>query len=148
MRGKEIVYEIDENGCWICTSHARSSDGHVTIRRGGVRQKLHRYFYKIYKGDFDEKLIVRHTCDIPFCINPDHLILGTHQDNIQDRVLRNRSAKGIYHGRSKLTEIEVLEIFNDNNTPITHLAKKYKVDPKNIRNIKNKKIWQYLTKEL
>lgn len=148
MREKEIVYEIDENGCWICTSHARSKDGHISIKRGGVTHKLHRYFYKIYKGDFDEKLIVRHICDIPFCINPDHLILGTHQDNVQDRVLRNRSAKGIYNGRSKLTEIEVLEIFNDNTTPIMHLAKKYKVDPKNIRNIKNKKIWQYLTKEL
>lgn len=148
MREKEIVYEIDENRCWICTSHARSRDGHVSVIRDGVRQILHRYFYKIYKGDFDESLIVRHTCDIPFCINPDHLVLGTHKDNVQDRVLRDRSAKGVNNGRSKLTEIEVLEIFNDKNTPITHLAKKYKVDRKNIRNIKNQITWKELTNNL
>lgn len=39
-------------------------------------------------------LLVRHTCDNPRCINPDHLLLGTHQDNVDDKVTRDRQAKG------------------------------------------------------
>ena len=88
--------------------------------------------------------VLRHTCDNRWCINPDHLIEGTHNDNVQDRVLRGRSAIGANNGRSKLTESDVLEIFNDNKTPKMHLSKKFNIDTKVIRDIKQRKTWRYL----
>lgn len=54
--------------------------------------------------------VVRHTCDNGRCINPEHLLLGTHQDNVQDRVDRDRTPKGEGHCRAKLTAEQVVEI--------------------------------------
>ena len=50
--------------------------------------------------------VVRHTCDNPRCINPEHLVIGTHKDNSQDMVQRGRQVKhcGSEHTMSKLTE--------------------------------------------
>ena len=53
---------------------------------------------------------MRHTCDNGRCINPKHLLLGTHQDNVQDRQDRGRTPNGEAHCCAKLTEVEVREI--------------------------------------
>lgn len=55
-------------------------------------------------------LVVRHVCDNPSCINPDHLLIGTQSQNIQDKVDRNRQAKGSENGQSVLSESDVSEI--------------------------------------
>ena len=81
------------------------------------------------------------------CINPEHLVKGTHNDNVQDRVSRNRSAIGINNGRSKLTELQVIDIYNSNDTKRA-LATKYNVDPKVIYDIKRKNTWKYLLNNL
>lgn len=54
--------------------------------------------------------VVRHTCDNGRCINPEHLLLGTHQDNVQDRVDRDRTARGEAHCQAKLTLEQVAAI--------------------------------------
>ena len=51
-----------------------------------------------------EGQVVRHACDNTACVNPEHLALGTQQDNIDDKVKRNRQAKGSSHGMVELTE--------------------------------------------
>ena len=48
--------------------------------------------------------VVRHSCDNPACIQPAHLSLGTQQDNMNDKVDRQRQAKGSAHGMAELTE--------------------------------------------
>lgn len=55
-------------------------------------------------------MLVRHKCDNPRCINPGHLELGTHADNMNDRNIRNRGAKGSRHGRTVLDEEAVNKI--------------------------------------
>lgn len=55
-------------------------------------------------------LVVRHKCDNPRCVNPEHLELGTTQDNTQDRVDRGRNACGSNHGRAVLSEEDVRRI--------------------------------------
>ena len=87
-------------------------------------------------------MVVRHTCDNKLCINPDHLVLGTHNDNVQDRVNRNRSAKGENNGRAKLTVEQVKEIRNDTILTKIQLGRKYGVDPKTIFQILNFQIWK------
>ena len=144
MKKKEIKYIVNENNCWICTSHKPTGSGYPVITINGKQYSIHRYMYEMYKHAIT-KDVIRHICDNPLCINPEHLIEGTHNDNVQDRVARNRSAVGINNGRSKLTEKEVLIIFNDNITPKVQLAKKYKIDPKVIRDIKQKKKWKHIT---
>ena len=56
--------------------------------------------------------VVRHSCDNPKCINPDHLSVGTHLDNMADKVKRNRQHRptGMSNGRCKLTDLQVAEL--------------------------------------
>jgi len=61
---------------------------------------LHRVAYQIfYNEDITNEDIICHKCDNPKCINPKHLFKGTHNDNVQDKVKKNRQAKGIESGR-------------------------------------------------
>jgi hypothetical protein len=99
------------------------------------------------KAKIPEGMIIRHLCNNPRCINPEHLAIGTHYDNVQDRVISNRSAVGEDCGRSKLKVNEVIEIYKNRETPKSHLAEKFGVDPAIIRRIQNKQIWTCVTKE-
>ena len=102
---------------------------------------LHRVVYcdanNIHMQDI-KGLVVRHTCDNPRCINPEHLLIGTSADNNKDRSERGRSAK-VVPSRQKLTSKEVSEIkqrfkkgtaFKPNPNGYSALAKEYGVDIK------------------
>jgi len=86
--------------------------GNLSALIEGKKKKIgaHRIALAIAKPELhplifgDSKLIVRHSCDNPGCCNPDHLSVGTHADNVADRVERDRSALGITNGRAVLCE--------------------------------------------
>lgn len=144
---KDIEYTVDEStGCWNCTSHSKDALGYNKCKRGGYHS-VHRYMYAQKYGSITSDIILRHICDNPSCINPEHLLAGTHADNVQDRVNKNRSALGEQNGRSKLTENQVVEIYNSNNTN-RELAILYNVDNKVIHDIKHKNTWKYLLNDL
>jgi DNA-binding transcriptional regulator YiaG len=91
MTTKAIEYEINENNCFIVTSHQLDRQGYPVITRGSRKQKLSRYIYSLKHGEILEGKVIMHTCDNPSCINIKHLQLGTQQDNIQDMHNKNRS---------------------------------------------------------
>jgi hypothetical protein len=105
---------------------------------------MHRYIYQECFGEIPEGMVVRHLCNNPSCINPEHLKIGTPYDNVQDRVKANRSAIGINNGRSKLTEEDVVKIKRDSIHSKTDLAIIYDVTSKVIDNIKNNKNWKHI----
>lgn len=135
---------IKNDGCWECNSHARNAYGYSVLSRNGKLQYAHRLSYEDKNGPIPEGHVLRHTCDNRKCINPDHLIPGTQLENIADRVARDRSAKGIQNGRAKLNENQVREILRDTTTPKIQLARKFSVDAKMIRNIKNRVNWSHI----
>jgi len=140
----KIEYNTTNNGCWECYSHALHK-GYPRARRNGKQTLIHRIFYeRKYNVTLSSDIILRHICDNPLCINPEHLIPGTHEDNVADRIERDRSAKGAVNGRSKLTEKEVLEIRNNTILNNRELSNKYKVDRKLIRLIRQNKIWKHI----
>src|SRR5690606_18686287 len=134
---------------WICTSHkpiTRTNGDkdyyQMTIgsRTDGTRRRvyMHRYIYTIYHGEIKEGLVVRHKCDNTLCINPNHLELGTHKDNMNDMKIRNRALKGEKNHRHKLSNREVEEIrelYKNNKYNQTELGKMFDVSQRQISNI-------------
>jgi hypothetical protein len=119
-------------------------DGYVMVTIEGKRMQAHRYAYNDAYGDLTDDGVILHTCDNPSCINPKHLVQGTHQDNVRDRVEKDRSAKGTRNGRSKLTEEQVREIKRDKASTNKQLGQQYGIDPANISKIRTGKVWGHV----
>lgn len=81
------------NGCWEWQG-PRTRFGHGSFYwRGRHNVGAHRVAYEIENGPIPTTLFVRHRCDNPPCVNPSHLELGTHQDNMRDRNERGRTSR-------------------------------------------------------
>ena len=93
---------VDRNGedkCWSMKrkdgSPGRHTAGYVGIRSDNpaVKGLAHRLSYLIHYGSLDTNLDVLHSCDHPWCVNPNHLFQGTHRDNMKDAALKGKFAK-------------------------------------------------------
>ena len=109
MRRKEIIWHLNGEGCWICTSHS-TCRGYPVVNRDGRRWKIHRLMYEIHIGPIPEGMLVLHKCDNKLCINPYHLKIGTHTDNLEDRKRQNTYPSGEHGCFHKLTAQQVGEI--------------------------------------
>lgn len=81
--------------CWLFEGALDDSGhGNVRIKRDDrwTCGKAHRISYYEHKGAIPAKTVVRHTCDVANCVNPDHLLLGSQADNVRDMVMRDRLA--------------------------------------------------------
>lgn len=76
-------------------------DGYGVLTMAG-KVGAHRAIYEMFVGPIPDGLHVLHSCDNPACINPRHLRVGTHQENIGDKVARGRSRPGTLSPNSKL----------------------------------------------
>lgn len=111
------VIPIPFSGCWIFMG-AINEAGYGIVGTGGrgkTNDRAHRITYRHFCGDIPEGMFVCHTCDVPSCCNPDHLFLGTNQDNVNDMVKKGRNSPpprnphvvGSVHPRAKFTEEQV-----------------------------------------
>jgi hypothetical protein len=87
-------------GCWLWMSTVGPT-GYGAFALRGINWKAHRLAYHLHRGPIPAGLIVRHRCDTPLCVNPAHLVLGTHAENVADRVRRCRTVTN--QGRAPLT---------------------------------------------
>lgn len=144
---KPIDFEIDENGCFNCISHAPMGYGYRRITNKGVNVYIHRFVYEQMFGQIPEGLLIRHKCDNPACINPEHLETGTQTDNMHDMYNRGRHPvpKGEEKCNSKLTDEEVKDIKELLKVKSQReLAGIYGVSRWCIRAIKNGKTWKHV----
>ena len=95
-------------GCWEWQG-GRSHYGILSIN--GRNVYAHRYAWERANGrPIPEGMVVRHTCDNKFCVNPVHLLIGTQAQNVVDAMERRLHAHGEQHGMHALTEAQVIEI--------------------------------------
>ncbi len=95
----------DDSGCWLWEG-ATGSDGYGRVRRQGTTYSSHRFAYELFKGPIPDDLCVMHRCDVPLCVNPTHLVLGTKADNSRDMLRKGRSG----NTEPKLSFEEVQEV--------------------------------------
>lgn len=88
--------------------------------------------------------MVLHLCDNRACVNPDHLFLGTAQDNSSDMVAKGRSMRGEAHHKAKLSEADVMAIRQDGRSESV-IAADYGVAKSTINAIRARRIWRWLT---
>lgn len=147
MKERLQKYDIEpEKGCWIWKG-SKSKNGYGQIKVNKTTKEVHRVSYQEYKGKIPTGMIVRHICDVKHCLNPDHLILGTHKQNMKDMTDRNRQAKGEKAGNSKITEKLVISIFKDKRKNV-EIARYYGVNRHTVSDIKRGKSWAWLTKDI
>lgn len=138
--------------CWIWngSGSGQMKYGEMTLgRRDEGKKRAHRISYEIHYGPIPKNLFVLHKCDNPSCVNPDHLFLGTFQDNMNDMLKKRRNSPppihyGSANSNSKLTikkANEIREKLRYGTRIQTKLAKEYGVDRKTIFNIMHNKIW-------
>lgn len=99
MRGKKRIpielrfhdkYIPEPNsGCWLWVAGVNAC-GYGTISEFGKSQLAHRVSFILHGGIIsDAGLRVLHTCDVPCCVNPDHLFIGTQRENVLDMERKN-----------------------------------------------------------
>ncbi len=156
---------VDKSGdCWLWTGTINGA-GYGTIglgRKADGKGFAHRVSWELANGPIPNGLLICHRCDCKICVNPDHLFLGTHQDNVNDMIRKGRNnvgrtpariasqPKGESHGRAKLTEPEVKEIirgFYLDNKNKAQLAKQFGVSRATVRNIIKERNWKNVSKE-
>ena len=149
------------DGCWLWTaSKDEKRYGHFGI--GQRVCKAHRVAYELWNGPIPAGVLVRHKCDEPSCVNPEHLELGTNQDNVDDRQTRGRGrwatgkqhgtythphiVQGQNNGRSKLTDDDVREIriLRGFGFIYKELGKMYNIHPEVSARICRRDVWKHI----
>jgi hypothetical protein len=130
---------VTESGCWIWIGHIDSCGyGRFRFKRQSAGL-AHRFAFKMKNPDVDiDGLEVCHKCDLPCCVNPDHLFVGTHKDNMNDRDAKGRVRSGEMSGVAKITDEQVREIRYDNRTT-RQIAADYGVAGSHVSAIKRMK---------
>lgn len=87
----EFISPEPMSGCWLWTGNL--THGYAALGK----KRIHRLMWEREHGPIPQGLYVCHKCDVPLCVNPSHLFLGTQKDNIQDMIQKGR-ANFIKHG--------------------------------------------------
>lgn len=110
-----------------------------------VTVMAHRASWEHHRGPIPEGLFVCHRCDVPGCINPDHLFLGDHQANMDDMTRKGRSgmARGERNSIARLTVADVIAIRADGRT-LAAIAESYGVSLSCVDHVKARRNWRHV----
>ncbi len=141
-------YVVASSGCWEWTaSKHRQGYGRLRLgKKGGKTLQAHRVSYELFNGPIPDGVLVCHVCDNPSCVNPTHLFLGTHKDNMTDKYNKGRQGelpKGEDVKHSRLKEQDILFI-RDSPLSRKELAMLYNTTSSHISRIINRRQWRHL----
>jgi len=133
------------NGCIEWTGHTnRGGYGDTTLGYGN-HVTAHRAAYAFANGLSPAFYggVIRHTCDNKLCMNPEHLILGTHAENERDKIERGLVLKGEQQKEAKLTD-EIVRSIRLDPRPNREIAQTYGVSKSAIQRIKGGDGWKHV----
>jgi len=134
------------SGCWLWTS-CLDSDGygylHNRTQDGAKNLKAHRVSYQEFIGPIPAGLYVCHSCDVPSCVNPAHLWLGTHEENQKDRTRKGRTSKGAAHYNAILDEATVLKIRAATGN-LREIGEQFGLRKTHVHEVRSSKTWKHV----
>ncbi len=146
-RFEQKYIPVPESGCWLWTAQCQSN-GYGRFAAGreadGSYQSVyaHRFAYERFVGPIPESMFVCHTCDMPSCVNPAHLFLGTPAANMADKVKKGRQhrPRGRNNTQAKISEDEALQIRASSELQRV-IAKRFGISQSQVSNIKRGQRW-------
>ena len=146
IRFERFVMPEPNTGCWLWLGYCdKDGYGHFSVDRSVAPVGAHRVSYEFYRGPVPRHLLVLHKCDVPACVNPDHLFVGTQKKNIADMYRKGRGPrrKGEMNPRARLSDedIRAIRLSAENQNA---LARRFGVTQSNISRIKSMKNWTHV----
>ena len=137
--------------CWLWKG-GKIRSGYGSMRVDGVSWLAHRVSYRLLIGDIPDGLHCLHRCDVPNCVRPSHLFLGTQSDNMVDMVAKGRGRQplppiGEQHRHAKLNRVDVYcvrQIVSQGIASQRRVARLFGVSPSAVEQIINNKRWRHL----
>jgi hypothetical protein len=140
---------VDRRGPDECWPWLGSEDrGYGKLWVDGRNVRATHFSWELVNGPMPADKVGRHTCDNPPCVNPNHIVPGSQLENMRDKVLRQRQAKGERNGAAKLTPEIVTRIRSEyvsrarGKASLRVLAKRYGIDPSTVHDIVNRRLWK------
>lgn len=139
---------VKGDGCWLWNTSTNESETYGKIWAMGMHWSAHRLSWYVYRGAIPPGIWVLHTCDMPRCVNPDHLFLGTCADNNADARKKGRLLAPYEEGaaNAKLTGAQVDEIrrlYDDKGKTTEELGRAFGVAKHTIHHIVRRHTWRH-----
>ena len=137
-------YYVNANGCWIWRGYV-ATNGYPASYRGKKIVYAHRAYYGAFVGPIRRKSVL-HICDVPTCVNPSHLKLGTQADNMRDMWSKGRGAVGEKAGGAKLSAegVATMKAMKQSGFAVTRIAKLFSMSHSQVSRILSGKRWRHL----
>ncbi len=137
------------SGCRLWEGEIRGRMGYGFVRYDGRPQRAHRVAYQLACGPIPDGMFVCHKCDVPSCVNPDHLFLGTPADNMRDMAAKGRNVTmdGATNGLARLTRESARAIFVDRRLR-REIAREYGITKTSVTEIRRGQRYQKETEDL
>lgn len=134
------------SGCFLWIGPLSRANGYGVVRWNKGFHRAHRLAWELHNGPIPAGLFVCHKCDVPACVNPSHLFLGTPADNMQDKAAKGRSTKfpGEENHSSLLTD-DIVRAIRSSSKSTAQLARDYGASEQCIRLVRQYKTWRHVS---
>ena len=150
IRKRFLSFVKKTSTCWLWQGGTSQKYGMFfrTLPNGREQSiKAHRMAWILFRGKIHARLMVLHRCDIPICVRPAHLFLGTAKQNMLDASKKGRLMRGQSHHKAKLTESDIIFIRQHARHlrgELARFAQQFHVTPQTIGFIVRGKTWRHL----
>jgi hypothetical protein len=137
--------------CLLWTGSLRDNGYGQFYFRGQAAEKAHRVSWVLHRGKIPDGISVLHRCDVPACVNPEHLFLGTIADNNRDMSEKGRRVPpprylGVSHPNAKLTPAKVREMrrLHQAKVPLSQICKRFGVSKSGAWHVLARESWAHV----
>lgn len=133
-------------GCWLWAGPFMKETGYGRVGFDNREILAHRLSFEVHVGPVSADLMVCHTCDVPLCVNPQHLFLGTCKDNMMDAASKQRTTLGERNAMARLSADEVVQIraARSAGRSLRDIGDEFNVSEANVRAIAKRETWRHI----